>query len=258
LKSKREESGLDLKYISVETKISLEMLESIENEYHAKLPEPVYVKGFIRSYAMILGIDANSVIHSYEDSRRNYLGVTQSKTQFTRKREKKRGDFWPRFIMGAVVMASLVAIVTMAVYFYKDQFRSESKELTDPAEQIQKQEDEPPSTIKISEQPEEIIDEAAGSIAEENADETQVAPPEKKPDILNLSIAANADTWLKVIVDGEKPLEYLLKPGDQISLNATSHYNLLIGNAGGVQLKLNGQPVQISGRMGQVVNLTLP
>jgi len=50
----------------------------------------------------------------------------------------------------------------------------------------------------------------------------------------------------------------LLKSGDKIALNAKSHYNILIGNAGGVQLNLNGQPVQIPGRMGQVVNLTLP
>ena len=107
-------------------------------------------------------------------------------------------------------------------------------------------------------QSQEIDREAIGSLTGENAEETEVAAPEEKPDILKLSITANAETWIKIIIDAEKPLEYLLKPGDKIALNANSHYNLLIGNAGGVQMNLNGQPVQIPGRLGQVVNLTLP
>jgi cytoskeleton protein RodZ len=100
--------------------------------------------------------------------------------------------------------------------------------------------------------------EAMGSLTGENVDDKEVVLPEKKPDFLNLSIVAKAETWIKVIIDEEKPLEYLLKPGDKIALNAKSHYNFLIGNAGGVQLNLNGQPVQIPGKMGQVVTLSLP
>jgi hypothetical protein len=41
-------------------------------------------------------------------------------------------------------------------------------------------------------------------------------------------------------------------------MKATSLFNLLIGNAGGVELKLNGQPVEVFGKSGQVVNIQLP
>jgi cytoskeleton protein RodZ len=258
LKSKREDAGLDLEYISMKTRIGKKMLESIENEDIAKLPEPVYVKGFIRAYAMVIGIDADSVIHNYLESTRNYIGIRQSTTEFTK---KKRGDFWPRFIMGAAVMASLIAIVALAVSFYQDRFGSETIELAEPAEKIIDEDDDALSTtIKISEQPEDTAEEAIESLAEENAGKQDVEIPEKKPVMLNLSIVATADTWMRVIIDGdgENKMDYTLKPGDKISLNAASQYNLLIGNAGGVQLNLNGQPVQVPGRMGQVVNVTLP
>jgi hypothetical protein len=49
-----------------------------------------------------------------------------------------------------------------------------------------------------------------------------------------------------------------LKPGEKISLSAESRFNLLIGNAGGVRLNLNGKPVPVPGKSGQVVNVTLP
>jgi len=33
---------------------------------------------------------------------------------------------------------------------------------------------------------------------------------------------------------------------------------LLIGNAGGLELQLNGEPIKISGKTGEVVNIELP
>jgi cytoskeleton protein RodZ len=256
LKSKREEAGLDLEYISMKTRIGKKMLESIENEDFAKLPEPVYVKGFIRAYAGVIGVDGDSVVLNYLESMRNYPDIRQS-AEFTKKR---RGNFWPRFIMGAVVMAALIAIVVLAVSFYENRFHSETIEPADPAKKIIDKDDALSTTIKISEQPEETTEEAIESLTEENDGEQEAAIPEKTPVMLNLSIAATADTWMRVIIDGdgENKMVYSLKPGDKISLNAGSQYNLLIGNAGGVQLNLNGQPVQVPGRMGQVVNLTLP
>jgi hypothetical protein len=50
-----------------------------------------------------------------------------------------------------------------------------------------------------------------------------------------------------------------LKPGDLLELEASSGYNLLIGNAAGVQLTLNGKPVEkFLGKSGQVVTIQIP
>jgi cytoskeleton protein RodZ len=75
---------------------------------------------------------------------------------------------------------------------------------------------------------------------------------------LTLQITAQEDTWVKVIVDEKESMEYNLSSGDSIQLKAKTDYSLLIGNAGGVKIKLNEKPVSIPGESGQVVTMHLP
>jgi hypothetical protein len=73
-----------------------------------------------------------------------------------------------------------------------------------------------------------------------------------------LRISALNPTWIKVIVDGKHTKEYRLNAGDEIRLEAASGYNLLIGDAGSVQMTLNDSPIAVPGKSGQVVTLHLP
>ena len=91
---------------------------------------------------------------------------------------------------------------------------------------------------------------ASRNVAEAKGDERS------KP--LSLAILAVADTWLKVIVDDQKPKVYKLKPEDRLALEADTGYNLLIGNAAGLNIELNGKPYPVRGRDGQVVTLQIP
>jgi hypothetical protein len=88
-----------------------------------------------------------------------------------------------------------------------------------------------------------------------DADEGALKPP---PEKLLLRVNTIEETWLKIIIDDLISKEYSLYPGDRIELEAGSGYNLLIGNAGGVELYLNDQPVTVPGKSGEVVNLELP
>ena len=92
---------------------------------------------------------------------------------------------------------------------------------------------------------------------------------EPKPNIVNeqsvnvsekllLKIVTVEDTWMKITVDRQSPREYSLRPGDLLELEASLGYNLLIGNAAGVQLILNGKPVEVSGKRGQVKHIQIP
>jgi cytoskeleton protein RodZ len=93
---------------------------------------------------------------------------------------------------------------------------------------------------------------------------TNVATPAEQPvdsgqgaDLV-LQLTAVELTWMKVSQDSGPPREMTLHPGDQVTLQAQNKFDLLIGNAGGVRLKLNDQPVQISGQAGKVIRLKLP
>jgi DnaJ-class molecular chaperone len=65
LKQIREKVGIELKTISAETKISIKILESIEEEALEKLPPMVYLKGFLKGYAQSLDLDPQKVVDGY-------------------------------------------------------------------------------------------------------------------------------------------------------------------------------------------------
>jgi len=65
LKQIRERMGMDLKTISLETRIPPKILELIEEENVERLPAQVYLKGFLRGYAQCLGLDPKKVIDDY-------------------------------------------------------------------------------------------------------------------------------------------------------------------------------------------------
>jgi flagellar biosynthesis protein FlhG len=65
LKQVRERTGVELQDISKETKISIKILEWIEEEAFEKLPALVYLKGFLRGYAQSLGLNPQKVVEEY-------------------------------------------------------------------------------------------------------------------------------------------------------------------------------------------------
>ncbi len=65
LKKAREAAGVDLRSISQETKIGVTMLGYIEEERLDRLPAEIYLKNFVRQYALCLGLDEERAARSY-------------------------------------------------------------------------------------------------------------------------------------------------------------------------------------------------
>lgn len=62
LAAAREAQGLSVADISQRLKLSVAQIKSIEADDHSKLPTPVYVRGFIRSYARLLKLDSAQLL----------------------------------------------------------------------------------------------------------------------------------------------------------------------------------------------------
>ena len=58
----REAQGLSIDDISRQLKLSAAQIKAIESDDHAKLPGPVFARGFIRSYARLLKLDEAQVL----------------------------------------------------------------------------------------------------------------------------------------------------------------------------------------------------
>lgn len=74
LKAKREETKLSLEKVSQKTKINLNILRSLEANDFQSLPSPAYVKGFVMSYARVVGLNSDEVIHKLEYSYLTIIG----------------------------------------------------------------------------------------------------------------------------------------------------------------------------------------
>jgi curved DNA-binding protein CbpA len=61
----REERGLSLENIAQRTKIAMFTLRSIELDRFPDLPPKVYLKGFLKQYAVLLGLNPNEVVADY-------------------------------------------------------------------------------------------------------------------------------------------------------------------------------------------------
>jgi flagellar biosynthesis protein FlhG len=75
LRQIREAVGVELREIAERSKIGMAYLQALEAEVFAKLPAPVYVRGFLAEYARALGLDADRVKRSYLERYRAARGL---------------------------------------------------------------------------------------------------------------------------------------------------------------------------------------
>jgi cytoskeleton protein RodZ len=72
------------------------------------------------------------------------------------------------------------------------------------------------------------------------------------------SVEASQRTWIQVTMDDKSTQNAMLQPGDKRDWEAEKGMKIIIGNAGGVQMKWNGRPVEVPGRPGGVIRFSLP
>ncbi|HSD64233.1 MAG TPA: helix-turn-helix transcriptional regulator, partial [Ignavibacteriaceae bacterium] len=65
LKAARIKNNFTLKQLSSRTRIDIKFLEAIEEGNFSFLPE-IYVKAFIKEYAVVVGIDGDIILKKYE------------------------------------------------------------------------------------------------------------------------------------------------------------------------------------------------
>src|SRR5688572_32915134 len=67
-KQVRETKGLTLEEVASKTRIRTDFVKALEDGNFARLPDQVFAKGFVRSYARSLGLDEEDAIHRFIQS----------------------------------------------------------------------------------------------------------------------------------------------------------------------------------------------
>jgi cytoskeletal protein RodZ len=231
LKSIRLEKGIDLDDVSRKTKIGMDYLLHIEKEEHDRLPAEVFVKGFLRAYAEVIGADGDEAVERYLSSCRMFQEAADFDADFI----KASRTYWPRVLLSIGVM---LVIIVLSVFMAPD---TDKKSSGDNA------------AVPVSDGIGRDKFPRGSEAPAPQADKSETAAEK-----LSLKIVTVEDTWMKIAIDAQSEVEYSLKPGDLIELEASTGYDLFIGNAAGVHLTFNEKPVKIPGKSGLVVRLKLP
>jgi len=274
LRKVRESLGMSLDEISRVTRIGISALEAIEEGDFALLPEPVYARSFIESYARIIGVESENILSRYN----NYV---EKERRFEGPKKPKRQS-WLRshvsLIIWCIVFLCVISFFAFT-YLYKDYEsvpESEKGQVIESPEVVPDQGDIPPTEVVTKEDTPEIAiappeKEPEAEVAlpeeEESDDEMMVALPEEVQEVAPtpvskepylLEITATESTWMKISADEGEPFEVLLKPGETIKREATDTFSLVVGNAQGVNITFDGESLGRLGRHGEVIRLTLP
>lgn len=115
LSSQRKAKKISLKKAAGDLLIKLEHLEAIENSQWHNLPEPAFVKGFIRSYSQYLGLDSEHVLALYrrEFDEAKYPPKTSAL-------ERKKGLMLTpnKLINLAFILAATIFIIYLVVQYF--------------------------------------------------------------------------------------------------------------------------------------------
>jgi hypothetical protein len=129
----RARAGLDVAEVERRTKIRAKYLRALEEEHWDELPSAAYAKGFLRTYAGALDLDAELLVDEYRrqvevrlDEKGRPLGE-----QVLEHRRRPAQDA-RRFTPGTIVLA-LVAIVSVAVAVFAVAGDEEESPAPEPA-----------------------------------------------------------------------------------------------------------------------------
>ncbi len=82
----------------------------------------------------------------------------------------------------------------------------------------------------------------------------EVSEEKKAPLILSATVIE--EVWVSIAIDEGEEIQELLQAGDFRTWEAEESLEIKVGNAGGIELELNGEPLEPLGERGQVVTKT--
>ncbi|MBI3896484.1 MAG: helix-turn-helix domain-containing protein [Acidobacteria bacterium] len=275
LRKEREARGILLQEISEETKISIRLLRAIEEDHFELLPGGLFNRNFIRQYARYLGLDEEAAVQEYLKSDRANGELEEEKsTSPSEIQPTPSGTGYFRVVVTAICLGALAVVLAYGMYRLKEYmapsassaegFSSGPAAVSPPASMDSPPKEETASassaTIdQASPGPSPAIDTNLSNSAPENPPEAASSGavlPGNTPE-LELQIDSIAAVWLSIIADGEKQWQGTLQPNQTRQVKASDSILLTVGDAGAVDLSLNGNSLPPLGHAGQVRKITI-
>ena len=282
----RETQGLTLEQMVSRTRIQESHLRALEADSYEQLPERVFAKGFVRAYARSLELDEEECLRLFEECSASFYQKEKEgegvQKMFLHKEDvqKERTSramviclVGGLFLLGGMILLqqhlpsrSIFSRFSQQPVDPRDEVVSKPARANEVVEDRRSSSVEPPLDASIVSNTEAVLEtEAPGPFVESAVDDGEAAPSVLSPDSapasttdsengpLVLEIRTLDLTWAVIRSDEDKPQEVLLQVGDVVRWEARDGFLLTLGNAGGVEVRLNGELQGPFGEAGVVV-----
>lgn len=235
LKEAREQRGLTLDDAAEATRLSRRYLAYLEEGNTLQLPEPVYIKSFIKKYANYLGLAGNELAAQYD---------VQPETTHTK--SESEGSHWGWL----PITATAVLLAALGIAWWVSRPAPKQVELQLSPTPIQ----DTQATGSIASPSLAASSPSATSSELASASNPSTAIASDSIAKLNLSLRATADCWVEVVADGKSIFSKVVKSNQQVNWKAQKKLQVTLGNAGGATIKFNNQDIGILGKTGEVAS----
>ncbi|MBD2579753.1 RodZ domain-containing protein [Oscillatoria sp. FACHB-1406] len=239
LRAVRQARKIPLEQISTETRISLRLLQAIEQKELEVLPQSIYLKGLLKRYAEALELNGDEIANQLPAGD-TLAGITPT---WKNVRFSKHRSFPGYF----VYVVALVASISGASYWLG---RNPSEVAQTSPSQQSAPTTKPKNETKLAEKPAPNPEQSAPKATPVS----NVQPPSGQPVVVDMTL--KDDCWLQVVADGKTTFEGTLQKGEQRKWEAKQELVIRAGNAGGVVIAYNNEQAKPLGQPGAVETVT--
>jgi cytoskeleton protein RodZ len=254
LRAERLSKKFSLEQIARETKINSHLLDAIEKNQFDLLPRGVFAKSFVRQYARILGLDEEEMAAEVQKAMHSGTDVPSfavrpvepafkvpKVTQWEGAGARQNSSPLPSLAMLVIVM-----LVCSGIYAWWQRSRH-------PAQQAPVAHPALKSAMPAA-APKPAV---PAPITPPVAHSEEPLPAATSTANLHASLTADEPTWVRAWADGKEVMTATLEPNLTKTVDAVGEIRLRTGNAGALQITLNGKPVASAGPKGQIRIVTL-
>lgn len=281
LRAAREARGLSLEEAEVATRIRARFLEALEKDDHSALGGEVYVRGFVRNYALFLGISPEPLLAQLGPRPVPLPTPTTTPPRYMSVPLESNPLPLGRILL---MLTSLLLLGALGLTLWGQPTQRDalltrlgmaglltSATLT-PAAPVTGGEAtplptqgvlsgtptrEPSRSVTPSPDVATPVPTATLPPRTPTPDPNQSATPTQAPlpSGVVVQVQIVADSWVRVFVDGraQPEIERTLRVGESYEWVGEQAVSLRAGNAGGIRITLNGQDIGLLGGAGEVV-----
>lgn len=237
LRQAREENLLSLEEMAAKTMIQARLLRAIEQGTLSQLPEPVYIKGFIRRYGDALGLNGAEFAASFPVGK----GMRVPTPAAASWKDSPAAQLRPLHLYLAYIVLIVMSVSLLSNVVGRSTPMAGSTS---------------PSVANLS-QTGGVAHATPQPSATPSTVTTPIANPSATPNsAVRVEVKLTAQSWLQVEVDGRTDFEGVMTEGSERVWTAQNQMRIRSGNAGGVIVSFNGAKPKPMGEPGAVEEAT--